>query len=91
MRIPEEIRAAVQAWPGRWEAVEISGEGLQVRHYHRGEAVAMYTSDGPGDYYLWSVTRQVRLREWETARELWADALAALKRGPDRFGLVRLS
>ena len=31
MRIPEEVTAAVQAWPGRWDAVENSGEGLRLR------------------------------------------------------------
>ena len=91
MRIPETIREALQAWPGRWDAVTISSEGLQVKHYHKGEAAATYASDGPGDYYLWSVTRQQRLRSWDRAGQLWEHALEAIERGPDRFGLVRLA
>ena len=52
MRGPKTIKEAAQAWPSRWDAVDLGSEGLEVKHYHKGEAVATYASDGPGDYDL---------------------------------------
>ncbi len=59
MRIPKEVKTAIEGWPGRWRALRITEAGLQVRYYRKGEAVAVHTRSGPGDYYyLWDVTRQ---------------------------------
>lgn len=91
MTIPKHITEAVSQWPGYWAAVDLRPDGLQVRYYDNGEATANYSRGGPRDYYLWSVTRQVRLRSWRRAQDMWAHAAETLRRGPDRYGLVRLS
>ena len=57
--------------------------------YFDGQVTVVACKGGRRDYFLWCNTRQQRLAEFSTAREMWEKIDSIIEAGPDRFGLCQ--